>query len=85
MGSHITASSGGAPNCIADSHGHCSICRDEAIAGVVLSVNGSERTAEIRLGDRIDIVALDLIDLPLTGEVLLIHQGFAISRVVNRT
>lgn len=83
-GSHPTASRNAAPACVPDFDGSCSVCADEALPGVVLSLNTAEGTAEVRIAGEIATVALDLVDEVATGDCLMVHLGFAISRVAGQ-
>lgn len=68
-----------ASKCAPDPDGSCSICADEALPGVVISVNTSEGMADVRLPNHVATVALDLIDEPAPGDIVMVHMGFAIS------
>ena len=60
--------------------GKCQICGDEAVAGRVVSIDDSTRTAVVLFdGDRVT-VALDLVDAQV-GDDLLVHMGFAIEKL----
>lgn len=67
--------------CVPSPDGSCSICADEAFPGIVISVNASAGTAEVRLPDEVAIVALDLVDEPAPGDIVMVHMGFAISSI----
>ena len=64
----------------------CAICGDEALPARVLSVDGRTHTATVLFRDdgrpigQIE-AALDLVDGVSVGDVVLVHQGFVISRV----
>ncbi len=60
---------------------HCSLCGDEAVPGIVRSVNAVDRTADVELACALECVALDLVGEVTVGDTLLIHQGFAIARM----
>ncbi len=62
-------------------NGSCALCADEAIPGRVALVHDATGTADVELGGRITLVALDLVDGVAVGDVVLVHQGFAISRM----
>lgn len=69
------------PACVPSPAGRCTLCGDEGLPGVVISLNARERTAVIRLADGPQTVALDLMDGVETGQTVLVHQGFAIARL----
>jgi hydrogenase maturation factor len=58
----------------------CELCGDVAVAGTVLSIDASARTAVVALQCGTATVALDLVDARV-GDTLLVHLGFAITRV----
>jgi hydrogenase maturation factor len=61
--------------------GHCVLCRDEAVAGRVLSIDASTATAQVEIEGTVATVALDLVETASPGDTVLVHQGFAIHRV----
>ena len=67
--------------CIPAADGSCSICSDEAIAGIVLRVNQAAQTAEVHFEKGSETVALDLVSDVAKGDTVLVHMGFAISRM----
>ena len=81
-----------APACDPGIPGGCAICGDEALRARVLSVDGRFDHAEVAVlrrgsgagsasaGARLT-VALDLVDGVAVGDVVLVHQGFVITRV----
>ena len=69
--------------CVPNPDGSCSICADEALPGVIMSVNPSQGTAEVRFMNELATVALDLVDDAVPGDSVMVHMGFAISRVVG--
>lgn len=71
----------GHPACEVTAEDHCAICADEAVEGRVLSVSREEATAEVNLGNAVTTVAVDLLDDVAVGDTVMVHQGFAISRV----
>lgn len=70
-----------AATCAPDAHGHCSICGDEATLVRVVAIDAAGATAEVVLGDVASTVALDLLDEVEVGDAILVHMGFAISRI----
>ena len=70
-------------HCEPDSDGHCALCADEAIEAKVLSVDDAAELAHVELldGGARMAIALDLVEDVHVGDVLLVHQGFALSRV----
>ena len=72
---------GRVPECIPDEDGKCSICADEAIPGVVLSLNSKDATAQVQLPTEVATIAIDLLDETTVGDSVMVHMGFAISRV----
>jgi hydrogenase maturation factor len=70
-------------HCEPDSDGHCAICGDEAIEAKVLAVDDAAGLAHVELleGGARAAIALDLVEEIQVGDVLLVHQGFAIGRV----
>lgn len=69
------------PGCVPSPDGSCSICADEAFPAIVISVNASAGTAEVRLPGEVATVALDLVDEPAPGDIVMVHMGFAISSI----
>ncbi|MEO7238060.1 MAG: HypC/HybG/HupF family hydrogenase formation chaperone [Gemmatimonadales bacterium] len=69
------------PTCGSSTGERCTLCGDEGLPGVVVSLNARERTAVVRLADGPQTVALDLVDGVETGQTVLVHQGFAIARM----
>lgn len=72
--------------------GGCALCADEALRAGVMSVDTQARMASVALlGDgnagrdtadgAVIAAALDLVDGISVGDVVLVHQGFVISRV----
>jgi hydrogenase maturation factor len=68
-------------NCVPNPDGSCSICADEAIPGVVESIDTTAATAQVRTGSGTGTVALDLVESVAVGDTLMIHLGFAIGRI----
>jgi len=68
-------------HCIPAADGSCSICSDEAIVGLVGHVNYATQTAEVYFEKGSEIVALDLVQDVAKGDTVLVHMGFAISRM----
>lgn len=64
----------------AEPEAHCSLCGDAAVPARVLEVL-DRRTARVVADGCERRVALELVDSPREGEVLLVHQGFAIGRL----
>ena len=58
----------------------CHLCGDVASAGRVVEVDVAARTALVALQCGIVTVALDLVEADV-GDTLLVHLGFAISRL----
>jgi hydrogenase maturation factor len=81
-----------APACDPAAPGGCAICADEALRARVVTVDGGTDTADVFVldggagagyaaaGARLT-VALDLVDDVAPGDLVLVHQGFVISRV----
>lgn len=70
----------------------CALCADEALRASVMSVDTQARMASVALlGDgnagrgtadgAVIAAALDLVDGISVGDLVLVHQGFVISRV----
>ena len=59
----------------------CTLCGDEAVPAVVLSVDSASDTATIEIDGERRTVALDLVQGVGAGDTVLIHQGFAIAKV----
>ncbi len=68
-------------HCVPAPDGTCSICSDEAVPGVVLRVDDVANTAEVEFESATETVALDLIDGAVRGDTVLVHMGFALSRI----
>ncbi|MDQ6830678.1 MAG: HypC/HybG/HupF family hydrogenase formation chaperone [Gemmatimonadota bacterium] len=71
-------------HCTPDASGHCTLCGDDAVEAMVIAVDSAARLATARVGGAIAIVALDLVDGVAEGDVVLVHQGFAIGRLDRR-
>jgi len=67
--------------CVPAADGSCSICSDEAVVGLVGRVNYATQTAEVYFEKGSEIVALDLVNDVAKGDAVLVHMGFAISRM----
>lgn len=62
-------------------HLSCHLCADEGRVGRVVQESGDGTImVEFAAGD-FERVAADLIDAPRAGDVVLVHMGFAITRV----
>ncbi len=73
----------GAGHCLPNPDGSCSICADEALLGTVLAVDADTVTAQVQFADGVvSTVALDLVGDIAAGDELMVHLGFAITRVV---
>lgn len=59
----------------------CSLCGDEAVRGVVVTVDRGSDTASIQVDGQCQTVALDLVQDVNPGDTVMVHQGFAIARV----
>ena len=66
-----------------EAHDHCSLCGDEALPAVVRALH-ADATADVESECAVQRVALDLVDGVQVGDTILVHQGFAISRVEAR-
>jgi hydrogenase maturation factor len=62
------------------SAGTCHVCADAAVAGRVVSIDTTQRTATVRFTTGDATVALDLVEVGV-GDDVLVHLGFAIGRV----
>ncbi len=69
------------PTCGPSTGERCTLCGDEGVPGLVVSLDARQRTAVVRLADGPQTVALDLLDGVETGQTVLVHQGFAIARM----
>ncbi len=69
------------PSCVPNAHGHCEICGDEAKPGLVRAVDDVRGTGEVQVDGVVQTVALDLLDHVAPGDTILVHQGFAITRL----
>lgn len=67
--------------CVPNPDGSCSICGDEALPGVVESIDATSATAEVRANSLTTTVALDLLEEVSVGDTVLVHLGFAIGRI----
>lgn len=65
---------------MSDAQAHCSLCGDEALPAVVLALH-ADATADVESECATQRVALDLVDGVQVGDTILVHQGFAITRV----
>lgn len=61
--------------------GGCELCGDVAHPLTVLRIDDASGTAVALLNGQEVAVALDLVDDVRAGDVVLVHQGFAIERV----
>ena len=76
----MTASNRAAPPLCEPRTGICHLCGDEGSVGRVTAIDAATRTATVSLDRGSATVALDLVDAAV-GDELLVHLGFAISRV----
>ncbi len=60
--------------------GHCQLCGDTAVVGLVTTLDHHARTATVALPSGPATVAVDLVDVSV-GDEVLVHLGFAIERV----
>lgn len=58
---------------------HCITCSDEAVEAEVTAVDGRE--AIVRVADREERVAVDLVPDAAPGDLLLCHAGIALERL----
>ena len=63
--------------CLPD--GGCSICADQGLVGEVLEVR--QDAAQVRIGQQVENVAIDLLQGVRVGDRVVVHLGFAIARV----
>lgn len=68
------------PACTPDEEGHCSLCGDDAIRAVVFGIDTPTAMAWVRTDGSTHVIATDLLDNVRIGDVVLVHQGFAIGR-----
>ena len=61
--------------------GTCQLCGDVALHAVVLTVDVAAAEANVDMEGRRVVVATDLVGSVQAGDVLLVHQGFAIERL----
>ncbi len=59
----------------------CALCGDEALEGVVCSVDENRRVAVAILEAQQREVAIDLVPTLAPGDRVMVHQGFVIARV----
>lgn len=69
------------PDCLPRDDGTCALCGDAAHPAVVLSVDPAARLAAVDLAGVRTEVALDLVGAVRAGDRVLVHQGFALSRL----
>jgi hydrogenase maturation factor len=67
--------------CVPGPDGSCQLCGDVAVRAVVLAVDAAANEASVDMEGRSGVVAIDLVEGVRAGDVLLVHQGFAIERV----
>jgi hydrogenase maturation factor len=60
--------------------GSCQVCGDVAVQGRVMALDADTHTAIVALECGTATVALDLVEANV-GDTLLVHLGFAITRV----
>ncbi len=60
---------------------HCTLCGDEALLALVVSVDEARQSADVELDGGVRTVALDLVGGVEPGDAVLVHQGFAIGRM----
>ncbi|HYX82649.1 MAG TPA: HypC/HybG/HupF family hydrogenase formation chaperone [Gemmatimonadales bacterium] len=58
----------------------CAICSDYAVLGKVVALDGASCTADVALECGITRVATDLLEQLAVGDIVLVHQGFAIAQ-----
>ncbi|MEP6691921.1 MAG: HypC/HybG/HupF family hydrogenase formation chaperone [Gemmatimonadaceae bacterium] len=68
-------------DCAPDAGGHCSLCGDDAVEAIVVAVDDGARLATAQVNGALMTVAIDLVDGVTAGDVVLVHQGFAIDRL----
>jgi hypothetical protein len=68
-------------SCVPGPDGSCSLCGDEAVEARVLAVDAATRTAAVAVQGAVRVAALDLVDDVVAGDLVMVHQGFAIARV----
>lgn len=67
--------------CVPSPADRCSLCGDEGLPGLVVSVDARLQTAVVQMAGVPETVALDLLDGVEPGHTVLVHQGFAIGRM----
>jgi hypothetical protein len=67
--------------CEPDAEGHCSTCADEALPGIVLSVDQEAGLACVSFGLSEAMVDITLIGEVVPGVTLLVHGGVALERL----
>ena len=61
---------------------HCSVCSDAADRATVRAIDGPDAQVELDSGE-CATVAIDLVPGVSVGDVVLVHQGVAISRLAH--
>ena len=71
--------------CDITADGHCALCGDVALPARVVNVDDGDCTAVVELeSGESGSVATDLIESVQPGDVILVHQSFAIEIVSRR-
>jgi hydrogenase maturation factor len=68
-------------SCTPGEDGSCALCGDVALPARVLAVDATANTASVTMAGGTAMVALDLVADVRPGDVLLVHQGFAIEHL----
>jgi hydrogenase maturation factor len=61
--------------------GSCQLCGDVAVRALVLAVDAAANEASVAMVGGNGVVAIDLVENVRPGDLLLVHQGFAIERI----
>ena len=61
----------------------CSLCGDAARPATIREVGPAGMTAEVDLDGAVRTIGLDFVEAVAPGDVVLVHQGFAIARVTH--
>lgn len=72
-----------AGSCELDEQGHCITCSDEAKPAWVLSVDEAMGTACVTINETETEIDITLVDDVEPGDIVLVHGGVAISRLIK--
>lgn len=70
-----------AHSCVPNPDGTCSICGDVALEGRIVNLTADRTMADVEMNGSVVQVSVDLLEEPVVGDRVLVHQGFVIARL----